>query len=130
MFQHVEFYPGDPILGLMEKYNQDPRSEKVNLGVGVYYDGEGRLPVLDSVKTVERTLADSPRPRGYLPMEGTPAYRAACQKLLFGENNPAVQEGRIATIQSLGGSGALRVGADFIREWFPQAKCYPQWDKL
>lgn len=130
MFQHVEFYPGDPILGLMEKYNQDPRSEKVNLGVGVYYDGEGRLPVLDSVKTVERTLADSPRPRGYLPMEGTPAYRAACQKLLFGENNPAVQEGRIATIQSLGGSGALRVGADFIREWFPQAKCYvsnPTW---
>lgn len=130
MFQHVEFYPGDPILGLMEKYNQDPRSEKVNLSVGVYYDGEGRIPVLDSVKTVERALAENPRPRGYLPMEGTPTYRTACQKLLFGENNPAVKEGRIATIQSLGGSGALRVGADFIHEWFPQAKCYvsnPTW---
>ena len=130
MFRHVEFYPGDPILGLMEKYNQDPRSEKVNLGVGVYYDGEGRLPVLECVKTVERALAESPRPRGYLPMEGLAAYRSACQNLLFGADHPAVQEGRIATIQSLGGSGALRVGADFIHAWFPQAKCYvsnPTW---
>ena len=75
MFRHVEFYPGDPILGLMEKYNQDPRSEKVNLSVGVYYDGKGRLPVLECVKTVERALAESPRPRGYLPMEGLAAYR-------------------------------------------------------
>lgn len=130
MFRHVEFYPGDPILGLMEKYNQDPRSEKVNLGVGVYYDGEGRLPVLECVKTVERALAESPRPRGYLPMEGLAAYRSACQNLLFGADHPAVKEGRIATIQSLGGSGALRVGADFIHAWFPQAKCYvsdPTW---
>ena len=130
MFRHVEFYPGDPILSLMEKYNQDPRSEKVNLGVGVYYDDEGRLPVLECVKIVERALAESPRPRGYLPMEGLAAYRSACQKLLFGADSPAVQEGRIATIQSLGGSGALRVGADFIRAWFPQAKCYvsaPTW---
>ena len=76
MFRHVEFYPGDPILGLMEKYNQDPRSEKVNLGVGVYYDGEGRLPVLECVKTVERALAESPRPRGYLPMKAWPPTAA------------------------------------------------------
>ncbi|MDO4695037.1 MAG: amino acid aminotransferase [Eikenella sp.] len=130
MFQHVEFYPGDPILGLMEKYAQDPRSEKVNLGVGVYYDEDGRLPVLECVKTAEAAIANPPRPRGYLPMEGLAGYRSACQKLLFGGNSEAVAEGRVATIEALGGSGALKVGADFIRQWFPQAKCYvsnPTW---
>ncbi|EGY52686.1 aromatic amino acid transaminase [Neisseria shayeganii] len=130
MFQHVEFYPGDPILGLMEKYAQDPRSEKVNLGVGVYYDEDGRLPVLECVKTVEAAIAEEQRPRGYLPMEGLAGYRSACQKLLFGDNSQAVAEGRVATIEALGGSGALKVGADFIHQWFPQAKCYvsnPTW---
>lgn len=130
MFQHVQFYPGDPILGLMEKYAQDPRSEKVNLGVGVYYDEDGRLPVLECVKTAEAAIANPPRPRGYLPMEGLAGYRSACQKLLFGDNSQAVAEGRVATIEALGGSGALKVGADFIHQWFPQAKCYvsnPTW---
>lgn len=130
MFQHVEFYPGDPILGLMEKYAQDPRSEKVNLGVGVYYDEDGRLPVLECVKTVEAAIAEEQRPRGYLLMEGLAGYRSACQKLLFGDNSQAVAEGRVATIEALGGSGALKVGADFIHQWFPQAKCYvsnPTW---
>lgn len=130
MFQHVQFYPGDPILGLMDKYAQDPRSEKVNLGVGVYYDEDGRLPVLECVKTAEAVIANPPRPRGYLPMEGLAGYRSACQKLLFGADSQAVAEGRVATIEALGGSGALKVGADFIRQWFPQAKCYvsnPTW---
>lgn len=131
MFRHVEFYPGDPILGLMDKFAQDPRSDiKVNLGVGVYYDEEGRLPVLECVKTAEAAIANLPRPRGYLPMEGLAGYRTACQKLLFGENSEAVKAGRVATIEALGGSGALKVGADFIRQWFPEAKCYvsnPTW---
>ncbi|MCP2041593.1 aromatic-amino-acid transaminase [Neisseria sp. HSC-16F19] len=131
MFQHVEFYPGDPILGLMDKFAQDPRTDiKVNLGVGVYYDEEGRLPVLECVKTAEAAIANPPRPRGYLPMEGLAGYRSACQRLLFGENSAVVAEGRVATVEALGGSGALKVGADFIRQWFPTAKCYvstPTW---
>lgn len=130
MFQHVEFYPGDPILGLMDKFKEDKRSQKVNLGVGVYYDEQGRLPVLECVKTVETQMANPPQPRPYLPMDGLPGYRAACQKLLFGEHHEAIKEKRIATIASLGGSGALRVGADFIHHWFPQAKVYvsdPTW---
>ncbi len=131
MFQHVEFYPGDPILGLMDKFAQDPRSDiKVNLGVGVYYDEDGRLPVLECVKTAEAAIANPPRPRGYLPMEGLAGYRSACQKLLFGIDSEAVKAGRVATIEALGGSGALKVGADFIHRWFPEAKCYvsdPTW---
>lgn len=131
MFQHVKPYAGDPILGLMDKFAQDPRSDiKVNLGVGVYYDEAGRLPVLECVKTVEAAIANPPRPRGYLPMEGTAGYRSACQKLLFGADSAAVRENRVATIETLGGSGALKVGADFIHEWFPDAKCYvsdPTW---
>ena len=131
MFQHVEFYPGDPILGLMDKFNQDPRHDiKVNLGVGVYYDEAGRLPVLECVKTAEAARANPPQARPYLPMDGLPGYRKACQNLLFGADNEAVQSGRIATIATLGGSGALRVGADFIHQWFPQAKAYvsnPTW---
>ena len=131
MFQHVEFYPGDPILGLMDKFAQDARSDiKVNLGVGVYYDEEGRLPVLECVKTAEAAIANPPRPRGYLPMEGLAGYRAACQRLLFGADSEAVKAGRVATVEALGGSGALKVGADFIRQWFPEAKCYvsnPTW---
>ena len=99
MFQHVAFYPGDPILGLMDQFAQDPRTDvKVNLGVGVYYDEEGRLPVLECVKNAEAAIANPPRPRGYLPMEGLAGYRAACQRLLFGENSTVVAEGRVATM--------------------------------
>lgn len=130
MFQHVEFYPGDPILGLMDKFKEDTRSNKVNLGVGVYYDEAGRLPVLNCVKTVETQMANPPQPRPYLPMDGLPGYRLACQHLLFGADNEAVKAERIATIASLGGSGALRVGAEFIHHWFPKAKVYvsnPTW---
>lgn len=131
MFNHVERYAGDPILGLMDKFANDPRSDiKVNLGVGVYYTEDGKLPVLECVKTAEAQIANPPRPRGYLPMDGLAGYKKACQELLFGKDSQAVAEGRVATIATLGGSGALKVGADFIHQWFPKAKCYvskPTW---
>ncbi|MCX8744500.1 aspartate/tyrosine/aromatic aminotransferase [Snodgrassella sp. B3882] len=130
MFQNVRYYPGDPILGLIDKYNVDPNPNKVNLGVGVYYDNEGRLPILECVKTVEKQLAQQNIPHNYLPMDGLAGYRQACQNLLFGTQHEAVQSGRIATIASLGGSGALRVGAEFIHQWFPRANIYvsnPTW---
>ena len=131
MFQHVEFYPGDPILGLVETFNNDSRAEKVNLGIGIYFDANGKLPVLGSVREAEVRRAATAQPRPYLPMEGLAAYRSAVQNLLFGQNNPALAAKRIATIQTLGGSGALKVGADFLHRWFPKAKVYvsdPTWD--
>ncbi len=131
MFKHVDFYPGDPILSLVETYNKDERAGKVNLGIGVYYDDEGRLPLLDSVKKAEDEMAAAHSPRPYLPMEGLAGYREACQRLLFGAESEAVKAGRVATIQTLGGSGALKVGADFLRRYFPKAKAYvsdPTWD--
>lgn len=130
MFTHVEHYAGDPILGLMDKFAQDSRDSKVNLGVGVYYTEEGKLPVLECVKTAESRIANPPRPRGYIPMDGLPGYRSACQHLLFGKDSEAVKEGRVATIATIGGSGALKVGAEFIHDWFASSKCYvsdPTW---
>ncbi|MDO4450677.1 MAG: amino acid aminotransferase [Moraxella sp.] len=126
MFNHVTPYAGDPILGLMDKFAQDTRTDiKVNLGVGVYYTEDGKLPVLECVKKAESTIANPPKPRGYLPMDGLKGYRDACQRLLFGET-----KANVATIASLGGSGALKVGAEFIHEWFPNSVCYvsdPTW---
>lgn len=130
MFEHVKAYAGDPILGLMDKFANDDRPQKVNLGVGVYYTEEGKLPVLSCVKKAEQQINKSNAPRGYLPMDGLLNYRLACQRLVFGVNSPAIKDGRIATIATIGGSGALKIGADFIREWFPNAKCYvsnPTW---
>lgn len=131
MYQHVEFYPGDPILSLVEVYNNDSRPEKVNLGIGIYFDDEGKMPVLQSVRQAEVKRAAEPHTSPYLPMEGLAAYRQAVQNLLFGNDASAVKEGRVATIQTLGGSGALKVGADFLRRWFPEVKMYvsdPTWD--
>lgn len=130
MFTHVEHYAGDPILGLMDKHNKDTRSDKVNLGVGVYYDDNGKLPVLNSVQKAEAQIANPPKPRPYLPMDGLPGYRAACQRLLFGQDAQVLKDKRVATAATIGGSGALKVGADFIHKWFPEAKCYvskPTW---
>ena len=131
MFQHVEFYPGDPILGLVETYLQDPRDFKVNLGIGIYFDEAGQLPVLNCVRQAEVKRAASAQPRPYLPMEGLESYRSACQNLLFGSGAEVLKAGRVATIQTIGGSGALRIGADFLHRWFPAAKAYvsdPTWD--
>ncbi|EIL96190.1 aromatic amino acid transaminase [Rhodanobacter sp. 115] len=116
LFASVEMAPGDPILGLTEKYLADPRSNKVNLGVGVYSDDQGRLPVLKAVQQVEQALVRDQSPRGYLPIDGLPAYTAATQKLLFGAGSAVLEAGRAATVQTIGGSGALRVGADMLKQ--------------
>ncbi|UKE50879.1 aspartate/tyrosine/aromatic aminotransferase [Xanthomonas translucens] len=115
-FANVEQVPGDPILGLTEAYNADSRPTKVNLGVGIYYDESGRIPLLRAVQQIERQLAQDAKPRGYLPIDGLPAYDLATQKLLFGAESPLLAAGRVATSQTIGGSGALRVGADLLKK--------------
>lgn len=130
MFERIDYYAGDPILGLMDKFAADTNPDKVNLGVGVYYDEDGKLPVLECVKTAEQRIADPISPRPYLPMAGLPGHRKGCQELLFGKDAKILQDGLVATIATIGGSGALKVGAEFIHEWFPQSKCYvsdPTW---
>lgn len=129
MFAHLPHYAGDPILGVMAAYNADPRPLKVNLGVGIYYDANGKIPVLSSVAKAEARIAAERSPKPYLPMEGMESYRSAVQELVFGAE--ACREGRIVTIQAVGGSGALKVGADFLRRFFPDAQAWisdPTWD--
>ena len=131
MFEHVDAYAGDPILSMMETFHHDPRPNKVNLSVGLYYDAEGRIPQLDSVHQAQLRLDAAPVANVYLPMEGLGSYRSAMQKLVFGEDSRALTEGRIATMQSVGGSGALKVGADFLRRYFPDSEIWvsdPTWD--
>ena len=131
MFEHIDPYPGDPILTLVETFLQDPRPHKVNLSIGLYYDEEGRIPLLGSVQKAEAAWAETPSPRPYLPMEGAADYRAAVQKLLFGADSEALRSGRIATIQTIGGSGALKVGADLLKRYFPASEIWvssPTWD--
>ncbi|WP_063673194.1 aromatic amino acid transaminase [Dyella thiooxydans] len=115
-FASVEMAPGDPILGLTEAYLADPRPNKVNLGVGIYTDEQGRVPVLKAVQQVEQALARDTQPRGYLPIDGLPAYNKLSQELLFGEGSPLLDAGRVATAQTIGGSGALRVAADLLKQ--------------
>lgn len=130
MFSSIEHYEGDPILGLIDKFVADTKGDKVNLGVGVYYDESGKLPVLECVKKAEQQIADPILPRPYLPMEGLASHRKGCQELLFGKEAQVLKDNRVATIATIGGSGALKVGAEFIHQWFPQSKCYvsdPTW---
>ena len=130
-FANVELVPGDPILGLTEAYNADSRSTKVNLGVGIYYDESGRIPLLRAVNRIERQLADEAKPRGYLPIDGLPAFTQATRTLVFGEDSPLVAAGRVATSQTIGGSGALRVGADLLHKLLPHATIAisnPSWE--
>ncbi|UIF90350.1 amino acid aminotransferase [Cupriavidus sp. UYPR2.512] len=131
MFAHIEAFPGDPILSLNEDFQRDPRTDKVNLSIGIYFDDEGRLPVMQAVARAEAALLADMGPRPYLPMSGLVAYRNAVQALVFGEDSPARAAGRIATLQTLGGSGALRVGADFLKRYYPQAQVWisdPSWE--
>ena len=132
MIEHVDAYAGDPILGLVETFKKDPRDNvKVNLGIGIYYDDQGRLPLLPSVIKAETDLSKHLEPRPYLPMEGLAAYRTAIQNLLFGENSEPLTSKRVATVQTVGASGALRVGADFLKRYFPASDMYvsdPTWD--
>lgn len=130
-FASVEQVPGDPILGLTEAYNHDTRPGKVNLGVGIYYDESGRIPLLRAVAKVEQALALEARPRGYLPIDGLPAYTQATRELLFGKDCPLLAAGRVATTQTVGGSGALRVGAELLRKLLPHATLAlskPSWE--
>ncbi|MFC5427827.1 amino acid aminotransferase [Paraburkholderia denitrificans] len=131
MFEHIDAYPGDPILTLNENFQKDPRQKKVNLSIGIYFDDEGRLPVMQAVRTAEAAILEEPGPKPYLPMAGFAQYRDAVQALVFGAQCPSRTAGRIATVQTLGGSGALRVGADFIKRYFPASEVWvsdPTWE--
>ncbi len=131
LFAAVELAPRDPILGLTEQFNADTRSNKVNLGVGVYYNDEGRIPLLKAVRKAEFARIEAAAARGYLPIEGLVAYNQAVQKLLLGTNSPLIAAGRALTAQSLGGTGALKIGADFLKRVAPDAKVAisdPSWE--
>lgn len=131
MFHSLPAYPGDPILSLNEAFHADPRAQKVNLGIGVYLEADGRVPTMSAVKAAVERVRPGTGPFPYLPMEGDRRYRAAVQRLLFGADREVVAAGRITTVQTLGGSGALKVGADFLRTHFGPRTVYvsnPTWD--
>ena len=131
LFGAVEMAPRDPILGLNEQFNADPNPAKVNLGVGVYYDEAGKLPLLKCVAVAEKQLIESSKAKGYLPIDGIAAYDKAVQGLVFGAENPAVTGGRIATVQALGGTGGLKIAADFLKKLQPKAQVLisdPSWE--
>lgn len=131
MFEHVDAYAGDPILSLNEEFQKDPRAGKINLSIGIYFDNEGRIPMLPSVRAAELAVVEAAGPRPYLPMEGAANFRSAVQGLLFGAGHPALAAGRVATIQGVGSSGGLKVGADLLKRYFPDSTVYlsePTWD--
>ena len=131
LFAGVEMAPHDPILGVTEAFHADPNPNKVNLGVGVYTDDEGKVPVLECVRRVEHQLAATAQPRNYLPIDGLKTYDRAVQEVLFGLDSPALKEGRVVTAQALGGTGALKLGADLIRRINPGADIWisdPSWE--
>ncbi|HBR6965069.1 TPA: aromatic amino acid transaminase [Klebsiella aerogenes] len=132
MFQKVDAYAGDPILSLMERFKEDPRSDKVNLSIGLYYNEDGIIPQLQAVADAEAQLNAQPHGASlYLPMEGLNSYRHAIAPLLFGADHPVLKQNRVASIQTLGGSGALKVGADFLKRYFPQSRVWvsdPTWE--
>ncbi len=131
LFAAVEMAPRDPILGLNEQFNADPNPAKVNLGVGVYYDDNGKLPLLECVQKAEQAMMEAPTARGYLPIDGIVAYDNAVKGLVFGVDSEPVKSGRVATIQGLGGTGGLKVGADFLKKLDPDAKVLisdPSWE--
>ena len=131
LFSAVEMAPRDPILGLNEQYNADTNPNKVNLGVGVYFDDNGKLPLLQCVQAAEHTMMEKPTARGYLPIDGIAAYDAAVKALVFGADSDVVKSGRVATVQAIGGTGGLKIGADFLKKVSPSAKVLisdPSWE--
>lgn len=131
LFTAVEMAPRDPILGLNEQFAADTNPQKVNLGVGVYFDANGKLPLLKAVQKAEAALQAEPKPRGYLPIDGLAAYDQAVKELVFGKGSEPVTSGRVATIQAIGGTGGLKVGADFLKKLSPNAKVLisnPSWE--
>jgi len=131
LFAAVEMAPRDPILGLNEQFNADARAHKVNLGVGVYYDENGKLPLLKCVRAAEQQMLEAPKARGYLPIDGIAAYDRAVQGLVFGADSEPLTSRRVATVQGLGGTGGLKVGADFLHQMNPRARVLisdPSWE--
>jgi aromatic-amino-acid transaminase len=131
MFSAVEMAPRDPILGLNEQFAADTNPNKVNLGVGVYFDDNGKLPLLQCVQAAEKAMMDKPTARGYLPIDGIAAYDAAVKSLVFGADSEPVKSGRVATVQGIGGTGGLKIGADFLKKLNPNAKLMisdPSWE--
>ena len=131
LFSAVEMAPRDPILGLNEQFNDDTNPNKVNLGVGVYFDDNGKLPLLQCVQAAEKTMMEKPTARGYLPIDGIVAYDNAVKGLVFGADSEPVTSGRVATVQAIGGTGGLKIGADFLKKVNPKAKVLisdPSWE--
>ena len=131
LFTAVEMAPRDPILGLNEQFNADPNPHKVNLGVGVYFDDNGKLPLLQCVRAAEQAMMEKPSARGYLPIDGIASYDSAIKTLVFGADSEPVTSDRIATVQAIGGTGALKIGADFLKKLSPDAKVLisdPSWE--
>ena len=131
LFSTVEMAPRDPILGITDAFVADTNPKKVNLGVGVYCDDNGKLPLLKCVQAAEKAMTDKPSPRGYLPIDGIAAYDAAARALVFGADSEPVKSGRVATVQGVGGTGALKLGADFLKKLNPSAKVLisdPSWE--
>jgi aromatic-amino-acid transaminase len=131
LFSAVEMAPRDPILGLNEQFNADTNPAKVNLGVGVYFDDNGKLPLLQCVQAAEKAMMDKPTARGYLPIDGIVAYDSAVKGLVFGADSEPVTSGRVATVQAIGGTGGLKIGADFLKRLNPNAKVLisdPSWE--
>lgn len=131
VFSAIDMAPRDPILGITEAFNADKNPAKVNLGVGVYYDDNGKVPLLECVRKAEAQLMEKATPRTYLPIEGLPAYDKAVQDLVFGSDSPVVQEKRAITVQALGGTGALKLGADFLKRFSPNSQIWisdPSWE--
>lgn len=130
LYQHVEMAPNDPILGLNEQFIVDSRTNKVNLSIGVYSDDNGHLPLLKAVRAAEQQHFEGASPRGYLPIEGLASYNKAAQALLLGEDSPIIAQGRAVTVETIGGTGALKIGADFLKKLTPDSKVYvsnPSW---
>jgi aromatic-amino-acid transaminase len=131
LFGAIAMAPRDPILGITEAFNADTNPAKINLGVGVYYDDNGKVPLLECVRKAEAMLMEQPAPRTYLPIEGLGAYDKAVQELVFGADSPVIQEKRAVTVQALGGTGALKIGADFLKRFSPDSEVWisdPSWE--
>ena len=131
LFSAVQMAPRDPILGLNEQFAADTNPQKVNLGVGVYFGEDGKLPLLECVRQAEKQLLEAPKARGYLPIDGIAAYDQGVKNLVFGADSEPVKSGRVATVQALGGTGGLKIGADFLKQLNPSAKVLisdPSWE--
>lgn len=131
IFSAVEMAPRDPIYSIVEIFNNDARITKVNLGVGVYFDDNGNVPLLAAVKLAEETIVNAAYPRRYLPIDGSAAYNQAIQKLLLGKESELIANGQVITAQTVGGTGALKIGADYLKRLLPEAKVFvsdPSWE--